>query len=461
MPRASLLIYLGVIISIVVVVLLISSKFLYPFNKLKSPEINYGQSPVNQETTSSFSTSVPSNPALPESSETPKGEKPAPTSSEVKMTNDFQPCRGIDQTQKNPIAYHRILLASSKDGLHFTRLNKLISDRASVPDIMIDKDGNVRIYFVLITCREQGQDLSNIPVVAISFDNGKSWVYKKLIIEAPSDAPHCKTPGGSPAPVDPEVLLMPDGTYRLYATCPQYTAQGTPMTYVFFSNDGIHFSGAKHTYIPQSGIALDPVVVKFGNTWHLFNGNSNPATSLDGITFSSPKTGIFCPFKFKDGNIDKCYVIGDVLTLENPLRYRIYLFGDTPNEGFKSILSSDGKNWTMEQNNAEYILTITQEAKEEYHKLMFPTVAKLKDGTFLMAYETFVPGTPSSVIESAAGGNQSEKTFPQEQPPSSQPQPGSQPQPNFQPQQPIGRCGDGICDSIEQMTHTCPLDCLR
>jgi hypothetical protein len=445
MSKASILIYLGIIISIVVV-LLIFSKFLYPFNKPKSPEINFGQSPVNQETTSSFSTSAPSTPALPESSETPKGEKPAPTSSEVKMTSDFQPCIGIDQTQKNPIAYHRILLASSKDGLHFTRLNKLISDRASVPDIMIDKDGNVRIYFVLITCREQSQDLSNIPVVAISFDNGKNWIYKKLIIEAPSDAPHCKTPGGSPAPVDPEVLLMSDGTYRLYATCPQYTAQGTPMTYVFFSNDGIHFSGAKHTYIPQSGIALDPVVVKFGSIWHLFNGNSNPATSLDGITFNQPKTGIFCPFKFKDGNVDKCYVIGDVLTLENPLRYRIYLFGDTPNEGFKSILSSDGQNWTMEQNSAEYILTITQEAKEEYHKLMFPTVAKLKDGIFLMAYETFVPGTPSSVIESAAGGNQSS---PQEQPPSSQ------------PQQPIGKCGDGICDSIEQMTHTCPLDCLR
>jgi hypothetical protein len=80
---------------------------------------------------------------------------------------------------------------------------------------------------------------------------------------------------------------------------------------------------------------------------------------------------------------------------------------------------------------------------------MFPTVAKLKDGTFLMAYETFVRGTPSFVIESAAGGNQNEKTSPQEQPLSSQ------------PQQPIGRCGDGVCDSIEQMTHTCPLDCLR
>jgi hypothetical protein len=315
--------------------------------------------------------------------------------------------------------------------------------------MMIDKEGNVRIYFVLITCKEQSQDLNNIPVVAISSDNGQNWIYKKLIVEAPNDAFYCKAPGGSPAPVDPEVLLMPDGTYRLYATCPQNTPQGTPMTYVFFSTDGIYFSGARHTYIPQEGIALDPVVVKFGQTWNLFNGNSNPATSPDGITFNPPNKGIFCPFKFKEGANEKCYVIGDALTLENSLGYRIYLFGDTPTEGFKSIFSSDGKNWTMEQKSDEYILTITPQATEEYHKLMFPTVARLNDGTYLMAYETFIPGTPSKIIESLSSEKQSEKIPPQEQ------------KPTFEPKRPMGKCGDGICDSIEKTTNTCPLDCLK
>jgi len=377
-----------------------------------------------------------------------------PTSSdyEFKMTSDFKPCLGIDKAAKNPIAYHRILLAKSADGLHFTRMGKLISDRASVPDIMVDKKGNVRIYFVLITCKEQGQDLENIPVVAISSDNGENWVYKKLTIEAPSDALHCKTPGGSPAPVDPEVLLMPDGTYRLYATCPQSNSQGTPMTYVFFSSDGIYFSGAQHTYIPQNGIALDPVVIKFGNTWNLFNGNSNPATSLDGITFNNPKPGIFCPFKFKDGNTDKCYVIGDALTLGDSLGYRIYLFGDTPNEGFKSIFSSDGENWTMEQKSNEYILNIDQGVKEEYYKLMFPTVTRLNDGSFLMAYETFIPQTPPSIFETTFSEKENDQLF------KSFPEGGK---PTFGQKEPLGKCGDGICDSIEQTTNTCPLDCLR
>lgn len=314
------------------------------------------------------------------------------------MTSDFSACSGMDSTQKNPTAYHRILLAKSNDGLSFTRLNKVISDRASVPDMMVDKDGNVRVYYVLLTCKEQGEDMHDMPVVAISPDNGQNWIYKKLIIEAPSDAQHCKVPGGFPTPVDPDVLLMADGTYRLYATCPQGSAQGTPMTYVFFSDDGISFSDAKHTYTPQSGSALDPVVIKFGNTWNLFNGNSNPATSSDGITFTQTKTGVFCPFKFTEGSMQRCYIIGDALTLENPVRYRIYLFGDTTTEGFKSILSTDGTNWSMDQSSGQYILGIDQSSTTEYYKLMFPTVAKLKDGSFLMAYETFIPGTPSSVL---------------------------------------------------------------
>jgi len=431
MLKSKILIFGGIGISILAVAflgafLILKNSFYQP-KKFPQQPINYGLTPKPfSETTQNLT----------------------PTSSK---SNDFEPCFGIDSSQTNPIAYHRILLASSKDGLHFTRTNKLISDRASVPDMMIDKEGNVRIYFVLITCKEQSQDLNNIPVVAISSDNGQNWIYKKLIIEAPNDAFYCKAPGGSPAPVDPEVLLMPDGTYRLYATCPQNTPQGTPMTYVFFSTDGIYFSGAKHTYIPQEGIALDPVVVKFGQTWNLFNGNSNPATSSDGITFNPPNKGIFCPFKFKEGTNEKCYVIGDALTLENSSGYRIYLFGDTPTEGFKSIFSSDGKNWTMEQKSEEYILTITPQATEEYHKLMFPTVARLNDGTYLMAYETFIPGTPSKIIESLSPEKekQGEQIF-------SSPQ---QPTPPLK--KPVGRCGDGICDSIEKTTNTCPLDCLK
>jgi hypothetical protein len=314
------------------------------------------------------------------------------------FTSDFTPCNGIDPSAKNPVMYHRIVLAKSKDGLKFTRLNKVLADRASVPDAMIDKDGNVRIYFVQLACG----DMMNNPVVAISPDGGETWVYKRLHIEGPAEAKHCKEPyeikNNELPPVDPEVLLMPDGTYRLYATCPKDSISGTPMTFVFFSDDGINFKDGKPTYIPKSGAALDPVVIKFGSVWNLFNGNSKPATSQDGITFTQTEIGTFCPFKFTSSSLKGkgCYVIGDGVTLDNPTRYRFYLFGDVPDVGIKSIISTDGKNWNMEQSGSEYILNVG--GSEEYYKLMFPTVAKLKDGSYLMAYETFIPSTPSSIL---------------------------------------------------------------
>jgi hypothetical protein len=321
----------------------------------------------------------------------------ASSESKFNYTNDFTPCNGMNLSAKNPVAYHRVVLAKSGDGLNFTRMNKVLADRASVPDMMIDKEGNVRVYFVQLVCG----DMMNNPVVAISPDGGESWVYKRLHIEGPSEAKECKEPYDSKnmelPPVDPEVLLMPDGTYRLYATCPKGSITGTPMTFVFFSDDGINFKDGRPTYTPKSGAALDPVVIKFGSTWNLFNGNSKPATSQDGVTFTQSETGVFCPFKFSSTMIKEgCYVIGDAITLDNPTRYRLYLFGDVPDVGFKSIISSDGQTWTMEQSGSEYIMNVG--GNNEYYKLMFPTVAKLRDGSYIMAYETFIPGTPSSIL---------------------------------------------------------------
>jgi hypothetical protein len=366
--------------------------------------------------------------------------------SSSKQTSDFNPCSGIDLSEKERVAYHRILLAKSNDGLHFTRLNKIISDRASVPAMMIDSDGNLRIYFIQVACKEQ--NLRNAPVVAISYDQGQTWVYKRLNIEAPSEAPQCKEPGGNPPPVDPYVVLMKDG-YRLYATCPKPSGtQQIPMTFVFFSNDGINFSNGKPTYVPAGGRALDPVVVRIGSQWHLFNGDEKGgvlhALSNDGITFT--ETAKFCPFKFT--NIDgsqRCYMIGKgSLILDSSIR--LYVFGNTPQEGFKSIVSSDGESWTMEQSGGEYVLSV-QNSSFEYHEIASPTVVKLTDGSYLMAYETVIPGTPASIL---SGGQsiQQNYTVPKNQSPSQQ---------NLPLQGDY--CGDGRCSDIERQTGGCPQDC--
>jgi hypothetical protein len=234
---------------------------------------------------------------------------------------------------------------------------------------MTDKDGNLRIYFIQAECKEQ--NLRNAPVVAISYDHGQTWVYKCLNIEAPNEAPQCKEPGGNPPPVDPYVVLMKNGTYRLYATFSKPSGtQQILMTFVFFSDDGINFSNGKPTYVPVGGRALDPVVVNIGSRWHLFNGDEKGgvlhALSNDGITFT--ETVKFCPFKFTNINgSQSCYMIGKgSLVLDSDIR--LYVFGNTPQEGFKSIISSDGESWTMEQASGEYILNV-QNSYFEYHEI--------------------------------------------------------------------------------------------
>jgi len=322
----------------------------------------------------------------------------------ARLASDFSACSGIDTAQKESVAYHRILLASSTDGLIFTKLNRTLTDRASVPDIMVDKDGNLRVYFVLLSCKEQGIS-SQITAVAISYDEGATWVYKKLVIDAPADASFCKQPGGQLPPVDPEVLLMQDGTYNLYATCPKGSMTGSPTTFVFSSDDGISFTGGKATYVPKTGLALDPVVFQVGSSWHLINGNSVQADSQDGISFTET-AGMFCPYKFTSGGNQMCYVVGDQLTLSDPTRYRIYLFGDSPAMGVRSVVSTDAKTWSLEQSGSDMILNVG--GSYDYYKVAFPTVARLSDGSYLMAYETFIPGTPSSIT--SGGGQQPPQT---------------------------------------------------
>ena len=198
-------------------------------------------------------------------------------SSTSTASSEISACTGIDEQEKDAVAYHRILLAKSSDGLNFTKLNKVISDRASVPDLMIDKEGNLRIYFIQVSCKEQ--NLKNNPVVAISSDSGKNWQYQRLTIEAPKENSNCQEPGGNPPPVDPDVVLLSDGTYSLYATCPSRSSSSdkpnsdVPMTFVYTSTDGLNFSNPQATYIPEGKRALDPVVLKTSSLWHLYNGD--------------------------------------------------------------------------------------------------------------------------------------------------------------------------------------------
>ena len=68
----------------------------------------------------------------------------------------------------------RIMLATSTDGLTFTRTNEILADQTGVPNILIDHDGRARIYY-----NDFGN--GNIMAVAIRNDNDE-WAYRRVTI---------------------------------------------------------------------------------------------------------------------------------------------------------------------------------------------------------------------------------------------------------------------------------------
>ncbi len=316
------------------------------------------------------------------------------------FSSEFTPCSGINLNNKTKVSFNRILLAKSIDGINFERKKQILVDRASVPDVMVDKNGKVRVYFVIIGCQEK--NMNNNPVVAISPDNGDSWKYHRLNIEAPIDGKKCKEPFGSPPPVDPEVILTTEGKYRLFATCPNSSMnKETPMTFMFESDDGINFKNGKLAFKPNKGFALDPVVLQIKKEWIMINGNMGPAKSIDGKFFKSEKFDLFCPYEFKNISNGKkqCYIVGDALYDMSKETYRMYLFSDKENNYFKSVMSKDGINWKIEQSETEFLLKNEIDKNLEYYKVRFPSVARLSDGSFLMAYESTIPGSPDKIVK--------------------------------------------------------------
>ena len=147
--------------------------------------------------------------------------------------HDFKPCSGYNainpdgkpQTGYGPLA-SRLMTALSTDGINFTRTNKIISDQSDVPDIITMPDGEVRIYYITM-CPEE---VRNKIVVAVSKDNGTTWVYKKIKLNGVEKVLQ-------PSQVDPTVEFTPDNKMRLYFTSgPGNIGAGKPNTALVFGD---------------------------------------------------------------------------------------------------------------------------------------------------------------------------------------------------------------------------------
>lgn len=289
--------------------------------------------------------------------------------STVNSDSDFTPPLG---RAANPPAAsageRRLLLAHSTDGVHFTANGEVLTDQGNVPDVVIEADGTIRVYYIGQTIEANKEENT---VVAISKDDGASWTFRKLTF---NNFPQPRDPS------DPDVVLLSDGTYRMYYTSSIGFTNKLGIVYAE-SSDGLTFT-YKGESLTGSGDAVDSTTFYFNGLWHMYvlqekEPGQLHATSTDGYIFDTVSdTPIRLP---NDG-----YVISNPV-IENGI---VRMFGFSLKEhNLRSFTSTNMTTWTSD----DIALAGDEAATLGSNYIQDSTVAQLSDGTYLMIYVSEIP----------------------------------------------------------------------
>lgn len=265
--------------------------------------------------------------------------------------------------EKNPLGTdedgpwnHRLLLAVSGEGISWQKLNSILADQASVPDVIVDREGYIRVYYV---------DFYNGGIVVAISRDLENWSYIRV-------------KGISPEWVDPSVILLPNGRYRLYASYMPLDGKQNKIVSAI-SEDGIHFEIENGVRYESDETLTDPDVIydngKFvmyvqENIYQPENSRLIMLTSEDGLNFKYEgevkiKGHVPCIIKYGDG-------------------YRIYLH--KPDDfTIISYYSRDLESW---EGFAE-VLRGEENSLDKYGAVN-PAVVQLPDGNYLMVYQTWI-----------------------------------------------------------------------
>ena len=261
----------------------------------------------------------------------------------------------------------RIMLASSTDGLTFTRTGEIVADQGGVPNMIVDGDGRVRVYYVAWqqSGNVGGAD-GNFIAVAIRTAPGE-WVYHRVTVEGVSSP----TP-----PVDPHAVLLSDGRYRLYFKLDASISSAT-------STNGVDFVLDEGERFATDEPVFDPAVLETDSGWRMWMGpdGSYTAFSEDGLEFAP--TGGFTVEGPSFHPWSAVAVSGG--------GYRLYgsLLGPGGSEGISSVFSETGETWQLDTGDRLSATGIDPELEAGFGP--DNGVAILTDGTYLIAYLATIP----------------------------------------------------------------------
>lgn len=318
--------------------------------------------------------------ALPTETPNPANTPTLPPPATQGLVSDFTPCVGHPSGETTTPARSLALMAYSANGLDFHRPanpeDGILVHRAGVPDAVVLPSGRILVYFI-DGCRpyDGTQKERSAVAVAVSDKQGSpgSWVFKNVrFVDVPANQ------GFGPTIVDPNVVLMPDGSLRLFATVFHPVAGETTLgAYSFSSTDGgftYSWEGLRYDDI------ADPENFRFSDTnWQIITGGPRGhAISTDGgNTFQN--LGSFA---------DTPGAVHEIAATEKPGEFRAYL--SSP-DGIKSYISTCAP-WTTWTEEPGYRLQVDSTTGLESCEVAVPSVLKLGPGNYLMAYLSVYPG---------------------------------------------------------------------
>ncbi len=279
-----------------------------------------------------------------------------PEGTQSASTADFSGCVGDDPIAARGaagpggLAAHRLYRATSTDGQVFTSDNVVLIEGASVPDAILRPDGTIWVYFV------NGETGRHGIFVAQGSAEGSFEIMDCVKLDGQFE----------PTAVDPDIVRLSDGSYRLFYYANLGQAGGENIIRSAISSDGINFTVEGDV---ASGPYTDPTVAALADgSWLL----SIPRGKEGNLVFASGDGTTF--------DADGLMVNGadgtpELVALADG-RVRMYAGGSA----LLSFISSDGgSTWALEPETELRLTGGTPGAGN-------PSAIQLADGTWLLFY---------------------------------------------------------------------------
>jgi hypothetical protein len=249
---------------------------------------------------------------------------------------------------------HRVLLATSKDGLDWKVTNQILAEQASVPELFLGPEGLPLLLFVDASGKTNPGDLG-----AMVRQKDGSWVRRATNLRG----------------ADPNVIRLKDGSYRAY------TKERDGGIKVFSSTNGLDWRNVGTAFRDDRyPNATDPDVLETPGGWVMLVSLGPQllrCTSKDGLRFVAGEI------------MDLGGSVSDTVAIEGGWRTFFHVNARSGMGGkmvIRSAFTADGRTWKVEDGDR----VRPPDTGPARLGVADPAPLQREDGTWIMVLKSFL-----------------------------------------------------------------------